>query len=753
MKLSIFLIIFFKFLSFYSEAQIVLKGKVVNENKEPLINATIWQVSAKNGVVSDMKGNFALTLSKADTIQIRYVGYESKSLFINESSFKNIVLQAVEIGSFSIPEIRAKAIDMRSTASYMNILKQQLTRDDENNIVPVINRVPGVLMQSGAINTNRLTIRGVGNRSPFSTTKIRAYFDDIPLTSGDGETTIEDIDLSIIDKVKVYKGPTASNFGAGLGGMIHLKSRAKNKTNNELHTTLSLGSYGLRRNVLTFNYQKNKFDFGVNFNKTHSNGYRENNEYDRQAVTFNGKYFGENSQTTLLINLIDVEAFIPSSLNKEDYLNEPQKAAFSWGNVKGNEDYNKNLIGISYQFQLHKFKQFALENKSSLFINNRKNDERRPFNVLEEISKSKGFRSTFSLHKNKTVYKIKPLITLGIEYFNENYFWKTFETEAIGKGNLLSNNEEDRNYLNLFSQFYYEFNEQLNVAIGLNLNKTQYHYFDLENSDNSGSRKFDWLISPNIGMTYKLNEAVNLFGVANHGFSPPSLEETLFPEGNINPNINMEKGWNFEIGTRGELAKRLMYELSVYQMNIKDLLVAKRVDADQFVGLNAGKTKHQGLEFYVEFEVLKNDFIHLQTFATYNFSHYNFIEFIDEEKDYSGNELTGTPPHQFNAGIDWEFKNRIYGNLNYRYIDAFPIRDDNSIYSDAYQVCNLKIGYKQNIHKFEFDMAAGIQNLFNEKYANMILINAGSFGGNLPRYYYPELPRNYYGRLALNYKF
>jgi iron complex outermembrane receptor protein len=56
-------------------------------------------------------------------------------------------------------------------------------------------------MQQGALNTNRITIRGIGSRAQFGTTKIKAYFDGIPLTTG-GETTLDDLDLASIEKSK-----------------------------------------------------------------------------------------------------------------------------------------------------------------------------------------------------------------------------------------------------------------------------------------------------------------------------------------------------------------------------------------------------------------------------------------------------------------------------------------------------------------------------------------------------------------------
>ena len=103
----------------------------------------------------------------------------------------------------------------------------------------------------------------------------------------------------------------------------------------------------------------------LNYNTTHSDGYRENNEYDRESFSVLGKVISdENNETTIFGNFTHVKAFIPSSLNREDYENEPQKAAFTWGRVRGFEDYDKIILGISHKSRLLKIGDFALKNQS-----------------------------------------------------------------------------------------------------------------------------------------------------------------------------------------------------------------------------------------------------------------------------------------------------------------------------------------------------------------------------------------------------
>jgi len=115
-------------------------------------------------------------------------------------------------------------VTFNTPAPVMKLYPKDLRREDNLSIAPALNRIPGVFMQSGTLSTNRISIRGIGSRSLFTTAKIRAYLDEIPITNGVGETSLEDIDLSLLSEVEIYKGPTASVYGAGLGGLIRLKS-------------------------------------------------------------------------------------------------------------------------------------------------------------------------------------------------------------------------------------------------------------------------------------------------------------------------------------------------------------------------------------------------------------------------------------------------------------------------------------------------------------------------------------------------
>ncbi|MGB1217153.1 MAG: TonB-dependent receptor domain-containing protein, partial [Saprospiraceae bacterium] len=481
-----------------------------------------------------------------------------------------------------------------------------------------------------------------------------------------------------------------------------------------------------------------------------NDGYRENNNYNRHNISLvNTTDIKSDHNLSVLFNYTDLKAFIPSSLDSMDYADTPTQAAFTWGNVRGFEDYTKLQTGISFTSELGRAGNFFLAN--SVFGTFFNSYESRPFNILEEKSQALGFRSTIKYEFNRKGRK--SMILLGTEYFNEKYDWQTFITNDGEQGNQLSDNLEKRQYANIFLSSAWRLIDNLKIEAGLNLNITNYNYTDKFVLNNQAEKyNFNTVFSPRLGLNYRIpDKEIYLFGNVSHGFNAPTLEETLTPDGNINPDIQPETGWNYEMGSKGGY-KDFKYNASIYFMDVRNLLVADRIAPDQFVGINAGRTSHFGMELELEYRIDKWEEFRFRPFLNYHYSQYKFKEFIDDNENYSGNDLTGTIPHKINAGIKWNTNIGLSGVFNYSFVDGMPMRDDNSIYSNSHQLLDFKIQYEKRFgESWTVELYTGIKNIWNEKYASMILINAGSFGGNAPRYYYPGLPRNFYGGVSLKY--
>lgn len=669
----------------------------------------------------------------------------------NMDSLKTEKLKEVVISSLHIDN------NLLNTPASIGILsKKDLLQNNATDITTVMNTIPGVFMQSSNFTTTRISIRGIGARTTYGTNKIRAFYGSIPLTSGNSETVIDDIDLENLNQIEIIKGPLSSVYGAGLGGAILISPQLSKNGNKSAGISSVFGSFGLLKNSVNFGLDEKNGSLNLSYHNLKTDGWRENSAYKREGITLAGELFRKkNSKLTYFSNYTYLKAFIPSSINKNTFENNPESGAPTWVASKGYKEYKSTLGGLAYDFSINE----NLKNSTSVFVNYKDSNEPRPFDILRQYTFATGARTQFS--GNFKIGKIENNFITGIEYFTDTYKGNTFENlyqqnNGLGslQGDQLTETGQKRHFYNIFSQLRTLLSEQFEVQAGLNYNKTK---FSLDNYTENTNQEYsyDGIFSPQLSLLFKPNLQQTVYFSVSRGFSLPATEETLTSEGTINTNIKPENGYNFEVGGKFYFFNKKLYtEIAVYRMEIKDLLVAKRVGDDQYVGLNAGKTFHEGIEITLNHNWQMNRFFSLNSYLAGSLGNYEFKEFVDNGNDYSGNKLTGVAANKVNVGITLNTNLGIYFNADYQFVDEIPMNDANTAFSDSYNLINLKTGYRFEILQgLTSHFAVGINNVTNTKYVSLILPNAAAVGNAAPRYYYPGLPINYYGTISLNYLF
>jgi iron complex outermembrane receptor protein len=386
----------------------------------------------------------------------------------------------------------------------------------------------------------------------------------------------------------------------------------------------------------------------------------------------------------------------------------------------------------------------------------------RPFDILTQETIGFGARTQFS--GSFSMGKLKPQFITGAEYFKDGFSGGTYANlyeDNNGQGSLqgeqLTGSEQQRNFINVFAQLRVHLMRKLEVQAGLNYNKTAFELKNTFPAETISSEEYSYnsIWSPQVSLLYKPSSLQTLYISASRGFSMPAIEETLTAEGTINPNIKPENGYNFEFGGKFYLFNKSLYaEFSLYHMQIKDLLVAQRVGEDQYIGINAGETLHQGIEAALNYNWQINNSLSLQPYISASIGNYKFKKFLNNDVDYSGNELTGVPDNKVNAGLTLSTNYGLYFSSDYYFVDRIPLNDANSLYNDLYHLLNIKAGYKSELFKgLSSHISAGVNNVTDTHYASMVLVNATGFGGTLPRYYYPGLPVNYYANISFRYTY
>ena len=662
----------------------------------------------------------------------------------NPASQQDTTLLNDQIEEITVTAFRSPYNLFNTPAPINLILPEQLENGDALTPVEALNQIPGILMHHGTLNTNRLTIRGIGSRTPYGTNKIKAYFGEIPLTTGDGETTLEDLENLAIQRVEIIKGPSSSLYGAGLAGVIlfHPKSTVKDFVQNQSTTA----SFGTIKNTLTAGVNTGKLKVFALGSYLQSDGYRENNNTKRGNIFLNNTYdLSENTDLQVLINGTKMKAYIPSSLDFETFETSPENAATNWLDANGYEQYSKAQLGIS----LNRYTPWDGKVAVSVVGSVKTLEELRPFNFLDESSHYIAWRA--EAQKTLIFERTRFIFTSGFEMYRENFDWSTANNETY---ELISDNNEKRQYENLFLQMESSFHDKVFFSAGINGNLTRFYYSDhfTENGDQSGDHNYKPVLSPRIGLNLLLAKGHSIFTNVSHGFSTPSFEETLLPEGEINTDIKPESGWSFEMGFRSQIENRLQISASYYRIYVDNLLVARRTGEDAYIGVNAGKSVHPGLEAELDWNtILLNNIPLLRLHANATLADYHFDEFIDDGNNYSGNLLPGTAKKQYLFAAFLYPTKGLSLHSWYRYTGKMPVNDANSGFSDAFGITNIEIQYKLRKEWALLQLKGGLQNVFDVHYASMLAVNAPSFGGNAPRYYYPGLPRNFFVTLTIGW--
>ncbi|MFN3554758.1 MAG: TonB-dependent receptor [Bacteroidales bacterium] len=655
-------------------------------------------------------------------------------------------LEEVVVTAFNRPQ---SLLEVPGSVSSLGSLLLQRERPSFN-LLPVLDHAPGVFAHNGATNTSRVTIRGIGARQPYATGKIRVYFQNIPLTNTSGVSFLEDIDPAIVENMEIIKGPATSVYGAGLGGTIKLNVRKPGVRATGFSNSMQAGSWGLFRNTALADFNNGQWAASIAYSHTQSQGYRQNNEYQRDAITTVSQY-SVNEQTHLLglISFSGLKSHIPSSIDSTTFVQNPQAAAANWLKTRGYEDALRLMAGLS---ATHVFSQ-QWEGDLALFSIWHDEKEMRPFDVFYEERFTLGVRT--SIKRSQQMGMVQLDVLGGGEFFRENYSYSNFRNpggEGV-QGDQFSDNREEVAAANVFLQTDAVM-RQWNFSVGLNVNFTQRDYQDLFHSgaeDRSGIYDYGLIVSPRVSMSHLFNNNQSLYMSFSHGFSPPSLAETLTPEGYVNPDIKPERSWNLEAGTRGKyLAGRLFFDVSLYRMWVQDLLVAERVGEDAWVGKNAGASLHQGLEAELHHVWWQNpaagawQLTELSVRSNYALNHFRFTDFIDRDNNFSGNTIPGVPQQVFFASLFAQSGAGLYGSVTFRRVGRMQMNDANSRQTRPYSLSDLSLGYRNSFKsRWDLDVFLRLNNVFDKHYASMVLVNAPTFGSAAPRYYYPGLPRHF----------
>jgi TonB-linked SusC/RagA family outer membrane protein len=199
---------------------VTVKGMVQDATGEPVIGASVLQKGTTNGTISDIDGNFTLSMPRNATLVVSYVGYVSQEIPVNGRTSLTVVLQEdskilEDVVVIGYGTQRKEAV----TGSVVSMKGDDLRQIQTGNISSAMQgRVAGVEMQQTSSKPGAsMQIRIRGTRSLNASNDPLVVLDGIPFAG-----SLSDINPSDIKSLDILKDASATAiYGSrGANGVI-----------------------------------------------------------------------------------------------------------------------------------------------------------------------------------------------------------------------------------------------------------------------------------------------------------------------------------------------------------------------------------------------------------------------------------------------------------------------------------------------------------------------------------------------------
>lgn len=219
---------------FSLSAQKTITGKIINEANEPVVGASIAEKGTTKGAISDIDGNYSISVSENATLVVSFIGFASQEVAIGNESTINITLSE---SALRLDDVVVVGYGKQKKANLTGAVNQFTTEDLTQRQVSSTSQLlqgiaPGVAVwqssgKPGADGPN-IRIRGIGSLSSGTG----------PLVMIDGVvTTMDFLDPNSIASMTVLKdaASTAIYGVRGANGVIVIKTKRSQR--NGIHVS------------------------------------------------------------------------------------------------------------------------------------------------------------------------------------------------------------------------------------------------------------------------------------------------------------------------------------------------------------------------------------------------------------------------------------------------------------------------------------------------------------------------------------
>jgi iron complex outermembrane receptor protein len=624
--------------------------------------------------------------------------------------------------------------------------------------------LPGVTIASRNNPTQdpRISVRGFGSRSAFGVRGVRVLMDGIPLTLPDGQTALDYLDLESIGSLELIRGSASSLYGNAAGGVIDLRSRIVPQRRFTPTATAWMGSSSQQKLAAALGGRYGNSEYAISLSRTETDGYRE---HSRQEIT-NGslRYVTELGGIRVAASFLGHDmptAQNPGALTLAELQADHRDAEQLAIRRKARKEVSQVQAGLT----LGTGNAEDL-GELELVIHGGARDLNNPLQFAIVAVERATHGASLRAARNISLFDMPARITLGIDYQKQNddrtEFTNCNEIPApttptetcpiVGeeRGTLRRDQREIVTGIGPFVRGEIELSSRVLLSAGARADRINFRvedaFINVDNPDDSGERTLE-AVSPMVGVVFKAAPLRSLYANFSSAFETPTATELgNKPDGSagFNPELDPQRSSTFEAGSRGWIGaifpSGLTYDVALYRTSVKDELIPFEIPGGQSRRFfrNAGSTSRTGFELALGTEVGPAELA-----ASYSYSHFLFEDYEVAGTSYDENRIPGIPIQQLQGAVTVR-RSGWYLTLEGEARGAVYMDDANTARSNAYEVMNVRLGGEGVVGLSWLSPRAGVQNVFDRRYAPSISVNATN-----GRYFEPAPGRIVYAGVTI----
>jgi iron complex outermembrane receptor protein len=218
-------------------------------------------------------------------------------------------------------------------------------------------------------------------------------------------------------------------------------------------------------------------------------------------------------------------------------------------------------------------------------------------------------------------------------------------------------------------------------------------------------------------------------------------------EGGFDTSLDPERILGVEIGAKGLLRERILYDAAVFALRIRNALIPFQDDEGRNRARNAGDVRRQGFELGVS--ALLHPWLSLRLAYTYSRFRYRDFDVIrgGDLEEFDGNREPNVPEHHATAELRFAHPEGWFATLALRHFSDIETDDANTSESDGATIADFRAGYEWRAGDLVVQPFFGARNWTGAEYDGTLRPNA--FGG---RYYEPAPETEIYSGLELRFR-